>query len=69
MSRDNDSRVAELQAALLETEQRLARIGELELELRQASIDREELARKLERRSPIRMLRKLGGRVRHIRAK
>ena len=64
VSRENDTRVAELEAALLETEQRLARVGELELQLRELSIDRERLARQLDRRSPLTLLGKAIGRLR-----
>jgi hypothetical protein len=64
VSGDKDTRAAELEEALLECEQRLARIGELELELREMSLRNEHLARRLVHRSPLKLARKAAGRLR-----
>jgi hypothetical protein len=64
VKRGKDERIAELEEALLGAEQRLARIGELELELRELSLRHEQLARSLTRRSPVRLMRKAAARLR-----
>ena len=64
MSRETDTRVAELEAALLETEQRLARVGELELELREMSLEHARLTRQLDRLSPFKLPGKAFARLR-----
>lgn len=58
----DDTRVAELELALVEAEQRLSKIGELELELRELSLERAKLVRKLQKSSPSRRLRAFAGR-------
>ena len=62
MGLQDDTRVAELELALIEAEQRLSKIGELELELRELSLERAKLVRQLQKSSPTRRARAFAGR-------